>query len=214
MYRSFLLLFFCLTACVSLSGQACCSAFRDSGKKAFSQRNYDKALDYFGKAQAGGDAAKCTDIPALISETKKAKADANKPVASVKPKPTPLSVSMPFVEPVMVKVDGGTFQMGSNDYDWVKPIHSVSVNTFYIGKYEVTQSEWSSVMGKNPPELYFKGCNSCPVDDVSWDDIQEFLKKLNAKTEKTYRLPTQAEWEYAEEVAIKVMVILIRLVMI
>jgi formylglycine-generating enzyme required for sulfatase activity len=106
------------------------------------------------------------------------------------------SVSTPLIEPKMVKVEGGTFQMGSNAEDDEKPIHPVKLSTFYIGKYEVTQVEWRAVMGKNPKYLTkFKGDNM-PVHSVSWNDIQDFLKKLNACGKK-YRLPTEAEWEFA-----------------
>ena len=121
-------------------------------------------------------------------------------------KNTSPSVSrLPF-EPEMVQVVGGTFKMGSSDpnigcKDCSKdelPAHSVTLNTFNIGKYEVTQKQWRDVMGSDPPKLNFKGCDQCPVERVSWDDIQEYLKKLNGKvTGKTYRLPTEAEWEYA-----------------
>ena len=94
----------------------------------------------------------------------------------------------------MVFVEGGTFQMGSNEGDDEKPIHTVTVGDFYIGKYEVTQKEWEAVMGSNPSN--FKGANR-PVENVSWNDIKEFLQKLNFKSGKQYRLPTEAEWEYA-----------------
>ena len=95
----------------------------------------------------------------------------------------------------MVYVQGGTFQMGSNDGNPdEKPVHSVTLDGFYIGKYEVTQAQWRAVMGSNPSG--FKGDN-LPVENVSWDDVQEFIERLNAKTGKTYRLPTEAEWEYA-----------------
>jgi formylglycine-generating enzyme required for sulfatase activity len=98
--------------------------------------------------------------------------------------------------PEMVFVKGGTFQMGSNDGEYSeKPVHTVTLDDFYIGKYEVTQKEWREIMGTNPS--YFKDCDNCPVERVSWDDVQEFLKKLNRKTGKNYRLPTEAEWEYA-----------------
>ena len=99
----------------------------------------------------------------------------------------------------MVYVEGGTFTMGasSNDADAnddEKPAHRVTVSSFYIGKYEVTQAQWKAVMGTNPSN--WKGDN-LPVEQVSWDDVQEFIRKLNAKTGKTYRLPTEAEWEFA-----------------
>jgi sulfatase modifying factor 1 len=95
----------------------------------------------------------------------------------------------------MVFVKGGTFQMGSNDGRYnEKPIHSVTLGDFYIGKYEVTQKQWTEIMGSNPSR--FKG-DDLPVELISWKDVQEFIKKLNQKTGMNYRLPTEAEWEYA-----------------
>lgn len=97
----------------------------------------------------------------------------------------------------MVLIPGGTFQMGSTsseaDSD-EKPVHQVTLKFFYIGKYEVTQSLWEAVMGSNPSK--FKGDNH-PVEQVSLDDIYAFITKLNQMTGKRYRLPTEAEWEYA-----------------
>ena len=67
---------------------------------------------------------------------------------------------------------------------------------FEIGKFDVTQAEWRTVMGSNPSRFIDCG-DTCPVENVSWNDVQEFIQKLNAKTGKQYRLPTEAEWEYA-----------------
>lgn len=96
----------------------------------------------------------------------------------------------------MVLVNGGTFHMGSNGLNFAQPIHTVTLNDYYIGKYPLTQKQWQEIMGSNPS--YFKGCDDCPVECVSWDDAQEFLRKLNAKFPgHNYRLPSEAEWEYA-----------------
>ena len=99
----------------------------------------------------------------------------------------------------MIAVEGGTFQMGSPEsdteaYDDEKPQHEVTLSNYYIGETEVTQELWETVMGSNPSKL--KG-PKLPVEKVSWDDCQAFIGKLNAQTGKTFRLPTEAEWEYA-----------------
>jgi len=94
----------------------------------------------------------------------------------------------------MEYVEGGTFTMGATNYEEKKLFHQVTLSSFRMSKYEVTQALWEGVMGSKPSR--FKGSNR-PVENVSWNDVQEFLKKLNAMTGKTYRLPTEAEWEYA-----------------
>ncbi len=112
--------------------------------------------------------------------------------------PTEFTESVTGMRFVLVK--GGTFQMGSNDADAEadeKPVHQVTVSDYYVATTEVTQKQWREVMGQDPPELCFKGCDNCPVERVSWEDCQEFIQKLNAKTGKKFRLPTEAEWEFA-----------------
>ena len=100
----------------------------------------------------------------------------------------------------MVKVEAGSFNMGAtpemeNPDDREKPVHRVTLtNNYYIGKYEVTQALWKIVMGSNPSN--FKGDN-LPVEKVSWNDCQKFISKLNKLTGKSFRLPTEAEWEFA-----------------
>ena len=95
----------------------------------------------------------------------------------------------------MIAVKGGTFQIGSEDGPyWEKPVHQVTLSDYYIGETEVTQMLWVAVMLSNPSEhtFYYN-----PVENVSWDDCQTFIAKLNQLTGKNFRLPTEAEWEYA-----------------
>lgn len=94
----------------------------------------------------------------------------------------------------MVYVDGGTFEMGASGWENARPVHSVTLSSYYMGETEVTQELWQAVMGSNPS--YFIGSQR-PVEQVSWNDCQEFIEKLNTLTGEKFRLPTEAEWEYA-----------------
>ncbi len=105
------------------------------------------------------------------------------------------SISMEFV-----LIPSGSFMMGAHESEKFstaeKPRHKVKISkAFYIGRYEVTQEQWMAIMGSNPSEFQAR---KKPVENVSWDDVQEFIRKLNRKegTDR-YRLPTEAEWEYA-----------------
>jgi formylglycine-generating enzyme required for sulfatase activity len=165
-------------------------------------------------------------IPAIYSQFFDAAYLGTRPAAVVTPapvqpapRPAPVQPAAPPVvnpQPApanMVFVEGGTFQMGStNGQDGENPMHTVTVKSFYMGKYEVTQKEWAAVMGSNPSN--FKGDN-LPVEQVSWNDAIEYCNKLSLKEGLTpayrgsgnavtcdfnasgYRLPTEAEWEYA-----------------
>lgn len=114
----------------------------------------------------------------------------------------------------MIQIPSGEFMMGTNESDvenlkkeckrygwsedWIKtelPQHKVRVGAFFIGKYQVTQEQWKEIMGNNPS--YFKGESKLPVENVSWNQAIEFCKRLSEKTNKMYRLPSEAEWEYA-----------------
>ena len=101
----------------------------------------------------------------------------------------------------MVKVPSGTFVMGATAeqgeeiYDWEKPKHYVTVSDFYIGQTEVTQALWAAVMDSVPST--FKDLPSNPVENVNWEDCQVFIQRLNRLTGVTFRLPTEAEWEFA-----------------
>ncbi len=98
----------------------------------------------------------------------------------------------------MIFVPGGPFKMGSPKGGWYnteKPQHDVIVPGFYIGKYQITQSQWEAAMGKNPS--HFKGDPALPVENISWNDAKRFCEKLSRMTGMGYRLPSEAEWEYA-----------------
>ena len=102
----------------------------------------------------------------------------------------------------MVWVDGGTFTMGCNraegvshQYEANRPEHKVSVDGYYICRYEVTQALWVAVVGENPSK--FTGNDSLPVEQVTWSDAQQFVALLSQMTGRRFRLPTEAEWEYA-----------------
>ena len=144
----------------------------------------------------------------LSKEATATQSTATQPVVAQQPVVQPTvtnsdNISIPVKDGIsieMVRVEAGTFTMGATPemeepWDDEKPAHQVTLtNNYYIGKYEVTQALWKAVMGKNPS--YFKGDNM-PVEQVSWNDCQKFISKLNKITGKTFRLPTEAEWEYA-----------------
>lgn len=108
----------------------------------------------------------------------------------------------------MVKIEGSIFRMGSDGvlFEVVEnetPSHNVSLSDYYIGETEVTQELWVAVMGNNPSAQNHAESNTCPVENVSWDDCQMFIDSLNAITGRVFSLPTEAQWEYAARDGIK-----------
>ncbi|MDR3217989.1 MAG: SUMF1/EgtB/PvdO family nonheme iron enzyme [Dysgonamonadaceae bacterium] len=162
-----------------------CLIARILADDAFEEKNYEKAAQQYDK------------ILKLNPKDSSAKKQYDVCIAQLKPTAN-VSAHQDDIE--MVYVKGGTFTMGctaeqDNDCnDAENPVHQVTLSDFYIGKYEVTQAQWKAVMGSNPSQ--FKG-DTLPVENVNWDDVQAFIKKLNTQTGKKYRLPTEAEWEYA-----------------
>ncbi len=114
---------------------------------------------------------------------------------------SPEDISIRAADLEMVFIEGGAFTQGcveerqSNCFANELPVHEVQISGFYIGKFPVTQGQWSKVMGSNPSS--FSGCDDCPVNNVSWMDAMKFIERLNRVTNKNYRLPTEAEWEFA-----------------
>ena len=118
-------------------------------------------------------------------------------VAKAPPPPPTITETINGIAIELIRVEGGTFLMGGQDNEVQpaeQPVHEVTVDTFYIGKYPITQAQWRAVMNTNPS--HFRG-DTLPVETVSWEDAVEFCHRLSDFTNKTYRLPTEAEWEYA-----------------
>ena len=153
------------------------------GKRAFNNGDYNKAEIYYEKALF------------VLPENKDAKIGL-KSVKAINKEEDKKRIKFAGE---MVFVKGGCYQMGDIFGDGEsdeKPVHEVCVDDFYIGMYEVTQGQWNAIMGSNPS--YFRNCgNNCPVENISYNDIQNFMKKLRQRTKSNYRLPTEAEWEYA-----------------
>jgi len=134
-------------------------------------------------APAGGGTVSAPSIPTLLSPQEMRPGKVFKDCADC---------------PEMVIVPAGSFEMGSNaDECEEKPVHTVRIGKpFAMGKTEVTQGQWRSIMGSNPSR--FSSCgDDCPVEGVSWNDAKTFIERLSGKTGKTYRLPSESEWEYA-----------------
>ena len=203
----------------------CYTEFMAKGNAAYNQGKYSEAKTYYAKAKqcVGGNPTEaqrkinsCDAKLKAQQEAAEAKRKAEQEAAEAKRKAEAEAARQRAIDEAksrgyeyitvngvtfkMVYVQGGTFTMGCTSeqggdcYGGEKPSHQVTLSDYWIGETEVTQALWEAVMGSNPS--YFKGDNR-PVEKVSWDDCQEFIRKLNALTGKTFALPTEAQWEYA-----------------
>ena len=139
------------------------------------------------------------NIHAVVSDVQTQSEHPSQPIVHPEPNPDAIPITVNGVTFNMIKVDGGTFTMGGtyeqgNSYGDEKPTHQVTLSTYYIGETEVTQELWTAVMGKNPS--WHKG-DILPVEQVSWKDCVKFIERLKKLTNRIFRLPTEAEWEFA-----------------
>lgn len=222
-----ILLFAALTLAAQSNYSPCYTNNMSKGNTAFSQGKYNEARTYYSNARqcAGGNSTEAQSkinacdakIKAQKEETEKQKAEAEAAEARRKAEMEDAILKARVVEEItvsgiafkMIYVHGGTFTMGCTSeqggdcYGSEKPFHSVAVENFWMGETEVTQALWKAVMGKEHngewggwENLYGRG-SAYPAYRVSWNDCQKFIQRLNQLTGKTFRLPTEAEWEYA-----------------
>lgn len=136
--------------------------------------------------------------PVPLPPEREAAAQAPQPSSTPSPyPPAPSQSAAPFREPEMIAIRGGNFAMGSNDDPTERPIHQVTVKPFSIGKYPVTVQEWNDCAAAKACGFTAMGLDDAPITNVSWTDAQQYAAWLAQATNKPYRLPSEAEWEYA-----------------
>jgi formylglycine-generating enzyme required for sulfatase activity len=173
------------------------NANNESGYKIERRTPSEEAYTEIGTVSA--DATTYNDLSLFASSTRYYRIRATNSVGDSGYSAEVNATTPSVISPVLVKVAGGTFDMGDYLVDGLPnqlPVNPVTVGEFYIGKFEVTQEEWQAIMGPNPSNFIACGTN-CPVEKVSWNDVQNFISQLNTQSGKNYRLPTEAEWEYA-----------------
>ncbi len=169
----------------------------DAARRAKAEAEIAKAEAEQAKTEAAEAKARAAELERKLAEIASAEMKAEKEAATAKQGDVTVD---DFTGMKLAYVPGGCFNMGSSadgkDYQADEgPTHKVCVASFWMGQYEVTQGQWEKIMGANPSK--FKKGGNYPVENVSWNDAQDFVKKLNSRSGKSYRLPTEAEWEYA-----------------
>ena len=172
------------------------------GRESEKTGNYAKAKDAYSKAleQEPGNSEATEGIKRC--ESKQADAKQIKESVSTQAVATNYTEHVAGVEMEFVMVKGGEYEMGCGSWtggcdDDEKPVHTVTLSGFYIGRCEVTQGQWRKVMGGVNPSRFKECGDDCPVEQVNCEDVEKFIKELNRITGNKYRLPTEAEWEYA-----------------
>jgi formylglycine-generating enzyme required for sulfatase activity len=166
---------------------------RESAAPADKEEFWRRFIDAYGEDNPYSD-----EDNAMLAEANSRRANWGKVKQQFKPtpaeKPAPTSETITGIR--MVRIPGGTFEMGSTDGDKDEiPVHTVTLSAFEMSATEITQGQYKAVMGKNPS--HFTGDDNLPVESVSWNDAVSFCRALSQKTGSEFRLPTEAEWEYA-----------------
>ncbi|MGX9728476.1 MAG: formylglycine-generating enzyme family protein [Candidatus Electronema sp. VV] len=173
------------------------SADDAAARRAKAEAEAAKAEAERAKTEAAEAKARAAELERKLAEIASAEMKAEE--EATEPKQGDITVD-DFTGMKLAYVPGGCFNMGSppdeeDRYVGESPVHKVCLDSFWMGQYEVTQGQWEKVMGDNFSK--FKKGGNYPVENVSWNDAQDFIKKLNSRAGKSYRLPTEAEWEYA-----------------
>lgn len=200
--KKYLVLFCLILLPMTMMAQLDCGDIDMICNKAMELANsgqYSKALEGLRNAKNLPELRNCSNIYKINNTMSKIQ-NMQTPSSSISIDGDVMTIRVGNVSFRMIRVDGGTFTMGATSEQGSdaeadeKPAHSVTLSSYYIGETEVTQELWQEVMGNNPSS--FKG-SRCPVEMVSWEDCQDFIRRLNQRTGKNFRLPTEAEWEYA-----------------
>ena len=193
-------------ACTVAMAQDFCDAIGQTiqeAKTLVSQGNTSRALNMLKRAQNIPELKECPNYSRLADEIRRIEAQQSSSSSGTTGTTFSnqnINITANGITFTMVAVQGGTFTMGATSEQGSdagsseKPAHRVTLSNYYIGQTEVTQALWQAVMGSNPSK--WKGSN-LPVEQVSWNDCQQFITKLNQLTGRKFRLPTEAEWEYA-----------------